>query len=505
MKKYKSLLSIALVALMAIGIQVATLSAANAATNTDLSIDGRRTFANHAIDIDVCNEGSTAVKEIVLDIDSTNFVFNDSFFNVPETNASNRGSYDVDTSTWTGLLDAGQCFKLIISGNETASLGDSVTTSISIASSIHNVDDAINIDTDNSNDSITFDPYTIALLPDMKTEARLVTTGTISPTDDVEYQVTLSNIGQGTYVNTNSFQYIFVLPEGSAFVSIADNDPGDLLNASSGNCFNYGRMNIEVPIPGADYFTGRQIVICSLSLSSGTELPADDSIYSFNVIITAGTGLASGTADVMGLFQGNDTGTMKYQNTVMNGIQLIDTFDSDPNDNIAFLSYDPSALKATASLCPGQSEISTDGTGCFRIRFNKDIFEPSFDVTDIEVSGSGIVDTLIKVSDNLWEVRVKNIELNKTATISLLLGGIVDYNAVQSDTQVLGINAIRYAVEDSPVNTGNAQANNAINNSASGTLAATGNNGSTSIYAISLILIGFAITFANRKKLITVK
>ena len=92
-----------------------------------------------------------------------------------------------------------------------------------------------------------------------------------------------------------------------------------------------------------------------------------------------------------------------------------------------------------------------------------------------------------------------------TATISLLLGGIVDYNAVQSDTQVLGINAIRYAVEDSPVNTGNAQANNAINNSASGTLAATGNNGSTSIYAISLILIGFAITFANRKKLITVK
>ena len=477
MKKYKSLLSIALVALMAIGIQVATLSAANAATNTDLSIDGRRTFANHAIDIDVCNEGSTAVKEIVLDIDSTNFVFNDSFFNVPETNASNRGSYDVDTSTWTGLLDAGQCFKLIISGNETASLGDSVTTSISIASSIHNVDDAINNDTDNSNDPITFDPYTISL----------------------------SNIGQGTYINTNSFQYIFVLPEGSAFVSIADNDPGDLLNASSGNCFNYGRMNIEVPIPGADYFTGRQIVICSLSLSSGTELPADDSIYSFNVIITAGTGLASGTADVMGLFQGNDTGTMKYQNTVMNGIQLIDTFDSDPNDNIAFLSYDPSALNATASLCPGQSEISTDGTGCFRISFNKDIFEPSFDVTDIEVSGSGIVDTLIKVSDNLWEVRVKNIELNKTATISLLLGGIVDYNAVQSDTQVLGINAIRYAVEDSPVNTGNAQANNAINNSASGTLAATGNNGSTSIYAISLILIGFAITFANRKKLITVK
>ena len=393
------------------------------------------------------------------------------------------------------MLDGGQCFILIITIDETGNLGEQVTTTTSIVSSIHDVDDVVNVDTNTGNDSETLDPYTIALLPDIKTETRLLTSGAISATDNVEYQIDLSNIGQGTYFDENSFQYIFVLPEGSSFVSVADGEPGDLLNATSGNCVNYGRMGIEVPVPGADYFYGRQIVLCSLTLTSGNELPVGNAVYSFKVTLLAGADLAAGNANVMGLFQGNDAGTLDYQFKVMTGIQLIDTIVSEPNDNIVFLSYDPTALNATASLCPGQPAVSTDGTGCFRISFNKEIYEPFFDVTDIQITGSGSVDTLFKLGNNLWEVRIKNIEPNKTATISLLLGGIVDYSAVESQTQVLGINAIRYAVDAAPV----------ASNSASGALANTGSETTSASFAFGMLLVGLSLVFASRKKVSIVK
>ena len=206
--------------------------------------------------------------------------------------------------------------------------------------------------------------------------------------------------------------------------------------------------------------------------------------------------MATGNADVFAFIQGNDTGSMGIHNTVMTGVQLIDTLESNPNNNMVLLSYDPSALNATSSLCPGQGEVSTDGTGCFRITFNKAIYEPSFDASDVQITGSGVVDSITKIGDNLWEVKIKDIELNKSATISLLLGGIVDF------TQVLGINTIRYASVDAAGGTGGANPGSPLGtvNSANGTLAETGFNSYVFIISMSLILLGLIIAFATRRK-----
>jgi hypothetical protein len=500
MKKFKMMLSLMMVLLIAVSVQLSSLAVAHAATDTDLSLELSRRYSNQAISLYTCNQGATAIKEITFDISSTNFVFDSSFFIFPDTNATNFGSYDVGTSIWTGLLDGGQCFRLIVRGHETGTLGQEVTTSASIVSSIQS-DDTINVDTDNSNDSETKDPYIITILPDLKTQTRLVTPGAITSTDNVDYQIILSNVGEGTYVDNDAMQFLFVLPEDSTFVGVSDDDATDLIGVSNSNCVPFGRLGIDVPVPGVDFFYGRLVMICSLAIVGG-EIPVGNDTYSFTVTLTAGDGLASGDAGVFAFVQGNDTGTMGIHNTVMTGVQLIDTLESNPNNNMVLLSYDPSALNATSSLCPGQGEVSTDGTGCFRITFNKAIFEPSFDASDVQITGSGVVDSITKIGDNLWEVKIKDIELNKSATISLLLGGIVDFNAVQSGTQVLGINTIRYASVDAAGGTGGANPGSPLGtvNSANGTLAETGFNSYVFSISMSMILLGLMVAFATRRK-----
>ena len=92
--------------------------------------------------------------------------------------------------------------------------------------------------------------------------------------------------------------------------------------------------------------------------------------------------------------------------------------------------------------------------------------------------------------------------MNKSATISLLLGGIVDFNAVQSGTQVLGINTIRYASVDAAGGTGGANPGSPLGtvNSANGTLAETGFNSYVFSISMSMILLGLIIAFATRRK-----
>ncbi len=490
------LLTIAVSTIALLTMQFATLTMASAATNTDLSIEATRVYSNQGLELTVCNEGSTAVKEIVFSISSTNFEYDSTWFIFPDTTATDDGIYDINTSTWTGLLDGGECIKVVLAGNETGNIGDVVTSGASIVSSVHDADDAVNVDPNSANDSSTANPYTIGLLPDIKTEARLVTTGVIEESDNVDFEISITNIGDGLYNSAGGGQYQFVLPEGSTFVGVTDGDESDVIGASTSNCFNFGRLGIEVPVPGTDYFFGRQIVICPIDFG-GNNIPANSPTYTFTVTVTAGASFAAGEADVLGMFNGNDTGTMDIHSKVMTGIQLYDTLEAEPNNNIAFLSYDPTALNATSTLCPGQSAVSTDGTGCFRISFNKDIYEPSFDISDIVVTGSGTVSSLTKVGTNLWEVSITGIARNGTATISLNLGGIVDYSAVENGTQVLGVNSIRFADES----TGDSESTlDSETASAAGTLPATGSNISDLLTPMLLLLLGMGLAIAGRKK-----
>ena len=117
-------ITLLLTPILVLGLQFGTLEVSYAATNTDLRLDANRGFANQAIELDICNEGSTAVKQIALDVESTNFEYNDYFFDNIDSDASNLGSYNMQTMTWTGLLDAGECVNLVLIGNETGNLGE---------------------------------------------------------------------------------------------------------------------------------------------------------------------------------------------------------------------------------------------------------------------------------------------------------------------------------------------------------------------------------------------
>ena len=450
-------ITLLLTPILVLGLQFGTLEVSYAATNTDLRLDANRGFANQAIELDICNEGSTAVKQ-------------------------NLGSYNMQTMTWTGLLDAGECVNLVLIGNETGNLGDTVSSSVTIISSVHNVDDTLNVDSNSANENGVLDPYTIVPLSDLKTEARLITTGVISPTDNVQYEITLSNIGTGTYYAAKT-QYVFVLPEDSAFMGVTDNDAADRIDASTANCESPGRLGMEIPFPGLDFFDGRLVMVCELGIVDD-EIPANSDRFAFTVTLQAGNELAAGTAEVLGMIFGNDPGTSGFYRAVKDGNQLLDELEIEPNNNFVFLTYDPTALAATASLCPGQPATSTDGTACFRISFNKDIVEDTFGTDDFTVTGSGTVSSLEKIGPNLWEIRIVGIAQGQAATITLLTNDILDLSAVGSSVSVLGINTIRFDAAGT----------------VAGTLPATGANTNLALNAFALLLAGFALMLSSRKK-----
>lgn len=507
MKRHKSLYVLAIITLLSFGIQFGVITMASAAVNTDLSIGGQRNFANQAIDFIVCNNGPSSIKEIQFSINSTNIEYTEILTSPFDTPPTDIGSIDSDTLVWTGVL-AGQtidgdgqtvteCVGFFATGNETGNTGDEVTTTISIVSSVQ-VDNTIN-DDNSGNESHTFDPYTISAQPDLLAEARLVTSGTITPTSEVEYEIDARNIGDGVYKHNGFLIYAFALPPDATFVSATDLDPSDALVADS--CGSAGILGVDIIIRGLEPVFGRHIAVCQLNITGGV-LPANDTVYKFKIKIIAGASMAAGTADIVGILEGNDKDTMNFFASIARGDSILETLNVNPNNNVVHLAYDPDALQMTATRCPGQGETTSDGTACFRVSFNKDIYEPSFTTESLRLTGSGTVASVDKLGTNSWEVIITGI--TDETTLQLVdtnnPNSVTDYNAIAGEVFVLGESTIKF-VANTLVTTTSTPASVQSKTTANGTLAATGIDSSVYTFALLMLILGLSIGIVlNRRK-----
>ena len=484
MNKFWKSTSLLLTPLMVIGLQVGTLGAAQAAGNADLRLDTRMNFSDSALQVEVKNEGTDDVVEFELSHTLSNYSFNDAYVMVAFSepyNGSDIGSYDLNTNTWTGTLKQDDKIVIIIEGEVSGPVGSSVSIDSSIDSS-QLAGPVANIDPNDSNDSSSVS-FTSKEKADANVSTRLKTTGAITPTTNVTYEATVSSDGPGALVYNGFFILAFIMPEDSTFVNAADTDPTDDLSLIG--CDLVGPIaNLGFQALATFEYTG-DVVACSLSHSVDLE-PGSE--FKFDLNMTAGQTFAEGNGEVIVVVETNDVDTLSIFRALAKNTDPL----SENNGNFLYLSYDPSVLAATASLCPGQPEVSSDGTGCFRISFNKDIVESTFGIDDFAVTGSGTVSSLLKIGPNVWEVRITGIESGKAATITLLTNDILDFSAVESRTSVLGINTIRFE-SGAPVGTGNV-------NSANGTLANTGSNTTLALNAFALLLAGFALMLSSRKK-----
>jgi LPXTG-motif cell wall-anchored protein len=282
--------------------------------------------------------------------------------------------------------------------------------------------------------------------------------------------------------NPNFFILVFILPPDATFSSFEDAELGDAIYLDENSyCDSPGTVEQVGLGSGLSAYYDRTIFICNLSVSGDGTLPADDTIYPFQVNLVAGESLAAGSADVIALIEGNDVDTITLMKTMNQGDDPL----SIGSNNVAYLNYDPTELTATVNRCSGQGETTTDGTGCFTITFNKLIYVPSFTTDDFDLGGVGNVSGFNQLDDFTWRVNVSGILPGQQLTLNLRLNEIQDYSAQQNETQVLGINTIRFE---------------AAGSAAAGTLPATGNNTSTSVLAVAMILLGVGITFASRRK-----
>ena len=476
--KFSRALSLLVAPLIVMGIQIGTLSTAHAAGDADLGLSTGMYASNSAYSVNIYNTGTDDVIQVVLDVTPTNFLIDESYVSVVMsgiTHGSNFGSWDSNTSTWSGLLKPSDSITIIFHGDETVPLGSNVSFSSEIVSSLL-VGSIPNVDPNTGNDVSNIN-YTTTQPSDLNISTRLKTTVVITPTTELVYEVTISNDGPGEHIDNGFFQMNYILPEGATFINTTDPDTGDVLDVTG--CFSVGPVeNLGIPALNTYQYTGEAIVC---TLHSTSNLPVG-STYKIEFNLTAGAIFAGGNAEVMALLMGNDLDTY----SVVRALSFNEDPTANQNGNFVYLSYDPSALAATASLCPGQPETSIDGTACFRISFNKDIVEETFGIDDIIVSGSGTPSSLTKIADNVWELRISGITLGSSSSISLQTSSILDYSAVESGTSVLGINTIRYEVDGEV-------------NSASGTLAETGANLSLALIAMLLLISGLTISLLLKK------
>ncbi|MFN8015778.1 MAG: hypothetical protein U0R17_04120 [Acidimicrobiia bacterium] len=481
-------LHIFLVFAVMIGLQIATLASASAANNEDISLQNvSSSFNGTAYSYRACNDSTTrTITSITFEFTATNFVVDD-IYTPPFDGAPQNGfgSIDVNTNTWTGTLvpdtdgpggNNPDCISLSAFGHTTGSIGETVNAYISVVSTTDSDNNA-----ETGGPSQNYTPVTIAAPPDVEATARLATTGSISATDQVDYNVDVRNLGPGAYVNEDFFIFAFTLPEGASFVSAEDLDTSDGIDVSACNGGLY--LGNQINFPGLEDYAGREVVVCQLSTPDGP-LPADASkIYPFKIRIIAGAGIASGSTQVVGILEGNDPDTAEMFGVLSRGENIKNYFESEGNNNIFFLDYDPSALQVTVNPCPGQGSTTSDGNACFRVVFNKLIYAPSFTTGDIDLVGSGSISGFTQVDDYTWEVRVSGIARNSSATLNLKLNQIQDYSAVQNATQVLGINTIRFA--DSAT--------------AAGSLPVTGFDPTLLITSLLLLTIGYGVKKSTRK------
>ncbi len=483
----KKLLSVIILSVLA--FQFSSVASVFAAPGSaDLRIDFiSKVYAGTVHEILVCNDGDETVTSIDFDVEMTNFNLLLPFVAVANgTNTTSvDGTIDTDTIVWTGVMENTQCLSVMFQGEETGAIGENTTFDVDIVSSTLE-GDIENIDPDLSDNSISHGPSEIVLPPDLGITTRLLTQGEIEVGTNVEYEVIISNVGPGA-LDAGGMNVSFVVPTSASFEEVIDENLDDELSLNM--CFELGPPSVVGP--GLSDLDGT-IVVCLLN-RSGALLP--DTSYAFTFSMTATASFVSGEVSTFANVTGEDADSALIQRDISAGINPA----NGGYNNILLLPYNNDELTVTINRCPGQSFVTTNGSGCFRVSFNKLIWEPSFTVDDLILSGGGSITGFSKVNDFTWQVSVSGIPLNSTVSLSLEEGSVLDFSAVTNGTEVLGENVIRHEVEQSggsDTTDGNTDSGTA---SAVGSLPATGTN-TVAPNALAILLIGLGIQIVNRFK-----
>ena len=497
---------------LVIAIQVVSMPFANAVDNItpqgtsgDLSIFVESGANERMFGATVCNNGTDDISAFTLNVQFTNYSLTLAQAlpgGFASSNVLDSGSFDQNSSVWTGTLKGSdsrallpptldlpdpvntpQCVSVGYLGKVTGNLGETIVVTASITSSTLG-DSTPNVDPDNSNDSFTYTTQPITPDPNLVLETRLLTTGTITNGTPVAYELTIKNIGAGTYTlsGQNPIGIYFIVPSGATYSGVTDIDPGDHLNIDPGDCGFVANVNGYLPA-----FTGydADLAGCQFTTTTGTIEPGESFKLQFNMI--ANGPFSDGSTKVMAILSGNDVDSLLLQvdvfNPATNPLNIV-------NDNFVLLGFDSTPLTATVNRCSGVGEVIKTNDACFTITFNKPIVEEDFTIDDIKVSGSGTIYSFQKTGTNEWTIRINGMKSGDVISITLEDKRVQDYySAIQNGTQVLGINTVRYEAE-------------AGSAAATGTLANTGAKNSEKLFQISLILMifGLAIKIASKKR-----
>jgi|GEM_PF-5340300 len=423
------------------------------------------------------SSGSDSIESIDFDVQAENFDIT-SVYVVP-VNPSNvptdLGSVNQTTFEWNGQLDSGQSFFFAVNGIVNGDIGDEVSISISLLSST--VLGGTPNDDPNPSSPVTF-TNTIEDVWDFGFEVQWLTDTTVRANEPFQLAGVISNVGTASYPGADwEIPFYIVMPSGSTFVSVVDDDPSDGLTPtcqSEGNAGDY--LNDEFNSTAYDAYDD-EIVVCQLASDSGDIAPGEELAITING--TAGTdGLTAGVSKLIGFVMAPDG----YE---IESAQIIEVFDRDEDvfdlayNNMFNETFNPGSLVATITRCEGQSEVTSANSACFKVSFNREVNEGTFDASDITISGGGTVSSFVQESTNEWTVTISGMTANTTITVGLLENATIDAYGVANSVSVLGTNTVRY--------------------SPNGTLPTTGNN--TNVwFPLSFLISGIVILIASRSR-----
>lgn len=393
---------------------------------------------------------------------------------------------------WTGEIAADECVVLEPHGLTTGEVGEQASMNVSIASS-QLLNGGANLDPVSEND---FGSFSLPIIEsaDLALETRIIEL-TLSSGSNVSYEVYLNNVASGP-LSDNMVGVFFIMPEGATFSDVQNPDVSSPLSLLG--CQSMG-MVAEIA-PSLVAYNG-ELIQCAFS-SIG--LPGNSStriIFNMN----AGVAFTSGETKVYGValaLAGGEAESMQFVAAIESGQ---DGFALGLN-NIFELTYDDGDLSPIINRCTGVNENVSIDDACFTVTFNKQIWQDSFEQSDLVLDGGGTIYSFVQDSPTQWTVRINGMTLGGTLRLLLNEESVEDYSNVKNGVQVLGENLIRYGVEDETVdnssnsNNGNDSGTTATtkpaqgkvqSKSASGVLASTGAKESSKLaYAAMIYLLG---------------
>lgn len=407
------------------------------------------------------------------------------------SNATDLGSID-QNGNWTGRLKLGECLNIAVNSTVTGANGQFIDFTSTLTSS--GLDGGLaNVDPDSSDDT-----YTIAVPingdPDLALTSTQKTPGPITPGMDVEYEIRVSNIGNGSS-SAGGYDFYVLIPDGATF------NPATGFTITTGpaalvGCSDQGEASTITP--GLAAYHGH-VIGCSLTRSDFLSGETD----TYKLIVTASNSFISGTTKSIAVVIAND----EPDSTTFFGV-----FGSGGDglalniNNINRLTYDDTPLTVTinrSSETPAQTDVDD---ACFIVEFNKPIWADSFTKDSLTVVGQGNIYLFSQIDNQHWKVCVNGMKKGETVTLTMDANKVQDMSAIRNGAQVLGENTVRYAVLGSNNNTNSGVTNLGSASgkaSANGTLAATGASYMWLQFwsALILLVFGFVLLNLNSKKL----